>query len=105
MKNNQEVKVNTVRNVANVCLASCQKWMAQIEQAKKRLVAEFHDTFKAQEELFRLALTEAEAVAWQTEYPQLFFPTLAMEKVQAIAAWQTRQGYIRRNGVRFAGAV
>jgi predicted secreted hydrolase len=101
----QEVKVNAVRNVANVCLASCQKLVVQIEQAKNRLAAEFKDNFKVQEELFRLALTEAEALAWQTEYPQLFFPALAREKVQAVAAWQTRQDSLRRRGARFAGAA
>ena len=105
MKTNQEVKVNAVRTVANVCLASCQKLVAQIEQAKNRLAAEFKDNFKVHEELFRLAMTEAEALAWQTDYPQLFFPTLAMEKVQAVAAWQTRQDSLRRNGVRLARAA
>jgi hypothetical protein len=55
--------------------------------------------------LFRLALTEAEALAWQTEHPQLFFPALAREKVQAVAVWQARQDSLRRRGARFAGAA
>jgi len=104
MECNQVVKVNAVRNVANVCFASCQKLAVRIEQAKGRLLAEFRDTFPAHEKLFRLALGEAEALAWQTEHPQLFFPTLAMEKVQAVAAWQARQNDLRRKGARFAAA-
>ena len=40
MKSNQEVKVNVISNVANVCLASCQKLKAQIERARENLLAE-----------------------------------------------------------------
>ena len=105
MKTDQEVKVNTVKTVANVCLASCQKLLAQIEQAKRRLAAEFQESFKVHEELFRLAMTEAEALAWQTEFPQLFFPTLAMEKVQEVTEWQSRQDSVRRHSVRLVNAA
>ncbi|MGO8838798.1 MAG: hypothetical protein ACLQAH_11040 [Limisphaerales bacterium] len=97
MKCHQEVKVNAVRQVATACLASCQKLASRIEQAKGRLLAEFRDTFQVHEKLFRLALGEAEALAWQTDYPQLIFPTLAREKVQAVAAWQARQQSLNRN--------
>ncbi|MBI4658566.1 MAG: hypothetical protein HY735_06905 [Verrucomicrobia bacterium] len=47
---------------------------------------------------FRLALNEAEALAWQTPYPYLVFPLLALEKVRAIAAWHERQEALRRQG-------
>jgi hypothetical protein len=105
MTSHKEEKVNTIRNVANVCLGSCQRLATQIGQARTRLLAEFRSTFPAQEQLVRLALGEAEALAWQTDFPQLIFPTLAMEKVQAVATWQSRQNSVRRNGVRFDGAV
>ena len=92
MKMNQGAKVEgTVRTVANACIASCQKLAAQIERTKKNLLAEFQESLQVPEQLFRQALGEAEALAWQTGYPQLVFPTLAMEKVQAVAAWQRRQ--------------
>jgi len=45
--------------------------------------------------MLRLALNEAEALAWQTDYPHLVFPTLAMEKAQGLAAWNQRQRAIR----------
>ena len=47
--------------------------------------------------LFRLALNEAEALAWQTGFPQLFFPLLAREKALALAVWHSRQQAIRRS--------
>jgi hypothetical protein len=50
-----------------------------------------------QEQLVRLALNEAEALARQTWYPHLVFPDLAAEKIQAVAAWENRQ---RRLGGR-----
>src|SRR5258708_3677994 len=81
---------------AKVCLAPCQKLIAQIEKAKDIVLAEFRDTRETHEQLLRLALNEAEALAWQTAYPQLVFPVLAMEKAQAVAAWDARQQSIRR---------
>jgi len=47
------------------------------------------------ERMLQLALNEAEAVAWQTDYPHLLFPELAMEKVQAVASWNHRQTAVR----------
>jgi hypothetical protein len=50
-------------------------------------------------------LNEAEALAWQTSYPHLLFPELAVEKVQAVAAWQTRQESVQRHHTLFAEAA
>jgi hypothetical protein len=92
MKMNQGVKGEGVaKTVAHACIASCQKLAAQIERTKGNLLAEFREQFQVPEQLFRQALGEAEALAWQTGYPQLVFPALAMEKVQAVATWQRRQ--------------
>jgi len=41
--------------------------------------------------LLHLAVTEAAALAEHTGYPQLFLPDLALEKVEAAAAWHSRQ--------------
>jgi hypothetical protein len=87
MKTYQGSKESTVTGLANVC----QKLAGQIELAKRRLWIELRGTFEVPEKMFRLALGEAEALAWQTEYPQLVFTDLAMEKVQAVAAWHGRQ--------------
>ena len=43
------------------------------------------------EELVRHARTEAEALAWSTEVPELIFPTLFEETLQRIRRWHLRQ--------------
>lgn len=65
--------------------------VARINRAKEAIRAEARGTLKVQEQLLRLALNEAEALAFQTLYPQLVFPTLAAEKVQGAARWSSRQ--------------
>ena len=60
-------------------------------EAKEAIFAESRGALDAQERMVRLALNEAEAVAWQTKYPHLVFPALATEKVQAVAAWNNHQ--------------
>jgi len=98
MNMNQQTEKNPTANLslAKACLASCRKLVAQIKKAKDAVLAEFSETRDVQEQLLRLALNEAEALAWQTEYPHLVFPTLAMEKAQAVAAWGARQRSARR---------
>lgn len=71
--------------------ALCPKTAAQLEQAKAAVLSEFQDGLADHAHLLRLALNEAEALAWQTGYPHLLFPALAMEKAQAVAHWHTRQ--------------
>lgn len=78
------------------CLKSCQKVLKQIRESKEALLAESRKTLSVHEQLLKLALNEAEALAWQTLYPQLTFPTLAKEKIQAVAAWNRHQRSIRR---------
>ena len=46
--------------------------------------------------LLRQALNEAEAIAWQTGFPQLVFPSLALEKARAVATWENRQRTMRQ---------
>lgn len=60
------------------------------------LTAELRQTFQVNDRLLRLALNQADALAWQTPYPHLVFPTLAMEKAQAVAAWRARQQRIHQ---------
>ena len=91
MKTNQGIANNAVKVAASVCVTSYQKLAARIERAKEQLLAELRETLQVPERLFKLALNEAEALAWQTQYPHLVFPALAAEKVQAVAAWEKRQ--------------
>jgi hypothetical protein len=78
------------------CRASGQKVLAQVARAKAAVFAEYSHALRSQERLLRLALNEAEAVARQTTYPHLVFPTLAAEKAQAVIAWNRRQESVRR---------
>ena len=81
----------------NACRSSCRKIREQIAGVKEAIFAESSRAFPAPERLVRLALNEAEAAAWQTRYPHLFFPTLAVEKVRAVAAWNARQQSVRQS--------
>ena len=94
-----------VRTIADRCRQSCQNLLAGIEQAKNKIINEFRPTRESQENLFKQAVNEAEALAWQTPYPHLFFPSLAVEKVQAVASWQTRQQLLRQRQPLFAEAA
>jgi hypothetical protein len=84
---------NTDQNTTfgQACLNRCKEVLRQITHAKEAILAEARGTLKVQEQLLRLALNEAEALAFQTLYPQLVFPTLAVEKVQGAARWSNRQ--------------
>lgn len=73
------------------CLGACGKISAQLTQAKNNLVAEFRDRFQNHESWLDLVLFQADAIAQQTNYPHLFFPLLAAEKLQAATQWQLRQ--------------
>jgi exonuclease I len=57
---------------------------------------EFASLHQQQPRVLQLALNEAEAIAWQTGFPHLLFPLLAMEKAQAAASWLARQTSIQR---------
>ncbi len=81
------------------CLASYQKMLARIAGAKEAIFNESFAVLKTHERLLRLALNEAEAAARQTMFPHLVFPTLAMEKVQAVIAWNTKLQSLQRTNM------
>ena len=82
-----ENRENTLSHV----LDTCKEVLARINQAKEAILTEARITLEAPEQLLRLALTEAEALAFQTRFPQLVFADLAAEKIQGAAAWSKRQ--------------
>jgi hypothetical protein len=95
--NNETITRQSSLNAAQICLASCRKLIAAFEKTKSAIVSEFRETLAGHQQLVRLALNEAEALAWQTEFPHLVFPTLATEKLQALATWDARQRSIQHN--------
>jgi hypothetical protein len=98
---NQNVTNRSGRTaLKNACLAVCQKALERIAGAREMILRESLGTLPAQESVLRLALNEAEAAAWQTAYPELVFPVLATEKVQAVVAWDAKLQRVR--GARYA---
>jgi hypothetical protein len=86
---------NTQMNFGVRCVASCRKILAQIEDVREQVAGEFRDQLEEHKHVLDLALNEAEALAWQSGFPQLFFPTLATEKASAVAGWHLRQQSLR----------
>ncbi len=105
MNTNQGVGENAVKTAAKACIESCQQLAAQFERAKGNFVGELQETLEAPEKLFRLALNEAEALAWETGYPHLVFPELATEKAQAAAQWSVRQQFLRQKNSAHAMSI
>ena len=100
---------NTGLNHANFLnganAAGAVKPADRIELVKRKIFAEYQDDFGANEQLLRLALIEADAVARQTDYPGLIFPLLATEKAQNAARWQYRQRFLLRSNSPYALAA
>jgi hypothetical protein len=98
MDNKQQTKKDRPANrtLANICLTCCQKLVTQIEKTKDAILAQFSKNLEAHQHLLRLALNEAEAIAWETDFPHLVFPMLATEKAQAVATWLARQRSMNR---------
>jgi hypothetical protein len=105
MNTTNENKNNAEQTFTNRCLQSCKVLLTEIEQAKNMIVNDFHEALDTHGNLFRLALNEAEALAWQTDYPHLVYPTLAMERVQAVVAWRRRQQFMLQPHLTFAEAA
>jgi len=93
------------KTLKDTCQEWCAKLVQQIGQAKNNLVAEFQEAFATQQQLLQLAIVEADALAWQTDYPHLLFPALAAEKIERAAHWRTRQGFLLRNTSPYALAA
>jgi len=91
MKTKSTNAINGRATAGGTFATVCSKVLAQIRDTKAAILAESRDTLKVQEQLLRLALNEAEALAWQTVYPQLLFPALAAEKIRGLAAWHSHQ--------------
>ena len=84
--------------LVQTCTDSCRKLVAGMRRAKAALVAEFRERSDRDERMLQLALNEAEALAWQTGFPSLVFPTLAREKAESVAAWSRRQRSLFETG-------
>jgi hypothetical protein len=91
------------KSALRACVNGCRSIRDGIEHIKAKIHQQHAEMFRGQERLLQLALNEAEALAWQTDFPHLFFPELALEKAAAAVSWQQRQrGIHRLNETAFA---
>jgi len=95
MNTKEKAAEKIVKIVPDSWIASGRKLVLGIEQAKRNLAAEHNSELP--ERLFRMALNEAERLAWETEYPQLVFPMLAEEKIQVFSTWYGHRGFLNNN--------
>jgi hypothetical protein len=97
------MKANKVNETASpnpgktVCFASCRKLDAAVHELKRSIVEEFQARVPAHGRMIESAVNEAEALAWQTPFPHLFFPALAREKAAAATRWAARQESMQTN--------
>jgi hypothetical protein len=84
------------------CLKSCRSLLRQVQGIKESMMREFESPRREQVQMLRLALNEAEALAWQTPYPHLLFPVLAQEKAESARQWAERQRSVKQATQAFA---
>ncbi len=96
MKDNLTKKVNATETQSGA-VAACGRIADFLEAVKREVFAEYQSALGANEQLLRLALIEAEALARQTPYPHLVFPQLAEEKARNAARWQFHQQFLLRS--------
>lgn len=75
--------------------STCDAFGVQLRRVRRAIEKQFGALREEQARLVNLALNEAEALACGTRYPHLVFPTLAEEKLSAVAEWNTRQEVLR----------
>ncbi|HEY6167616.1 MAG TPA: hypothetical protein VI454_06225 [Verrucomicrobiae bacterium] len=102
MKPNTNTETNTTTQFLRV---TCRAVGGQLRRARQAIENEFGTLRDAHGKLVNLALNEAEALACETRFPHLVFPTLAEEKLNSLAAWDERQDALRSHDHALASAV
>ncbi len=73
-------------NRSNFTLAACNRILAEMDKARSQILGSFRGLIsEGQRGLVNHAIEEAEALAWETGFPHLLFPVLALEKASAAA--------------------
>ena len=71
-----------------------QKLVAKINEHKAGLLAQFNHESELSLHLARLAINEAESLAWSTPYAHFFLPALVEEKIQCARQWANRRSRV-----------
>jgi hypothetical protein len=91
--------------LAALCRRCYERVLRGLAAVKSNIERQFGRAMAGYEQLLQSAVNEAEAVAWQTPYPHLFFPVLAEEKALAAQQWANRQRVIHARTESFAAAA
>ena len=86
---------DTTAGFGTRCLHSCRTLLQQLNELKASVLHQFESQLQGHRDLLQAAVNEAEALAWQTPYPHLFFPALAEEKAIAVSRWAEHQALVR----------
>jgi hypothetical protein len=98
MKTNNKVNnVVETKALSGTCATAHQGVAEQLNAVKREVFSEYQSALGANDQLLRLALIEADALAHQTDYPHLLFPMLAAEKARNAARWQFHQQFLLRS--------
>lgn len=94
----------SLRRLQLACIPCYEAVLNRIGSIRSGIEQKFSRSLAGHEGFLRSALTEAEALAWQTPYPHLLFPVLAEEKAAAVQAWaeHQREVYAREHIRAFA---
>ena len=71
-----------------------QKRAARLNEYKVGLLEEFSNESEAFRHFARLAVNEAESLAWSTPYAHFFLPALVEEKIQCARQWANRRSRV-----------
>lgn len=74
--------INPCRSPQNLPKEYCRKLRAGLGRLRARVRSDYEIAFPNEKDQIELAIKEAEAAAWGTPFPALFFPPLAHLKVQ-----------------------
>lgn len=106
MKANEYLNWNRNQNPqADGTFGPSRAALTLVEQTKSAILAAHDSNDSDCKHLVQLALNEAEALASQTDYPYLFFPNLAAEKLQAVGNWWKRQRLMHEASAQLALAA
>ena len=83
--NNKKTEPNGDR-FDHVAAASCQKLKSGIARLKAAMRTHYVSSFPGRLDSIERAMAEAEASAWSTPFPSLFFPALARIRLNELGS-------------------
>ncbi len=89
--NSEGSPITHPRLLQTACWRCYQGILGRLDSVRAGVEREFGRGTAEYPHMLKSALNEAEALAWQTPYPHLFFPALAEEKAAAAQRWAARQ--------------